>query len=954
MSSNPPLGPYVIGERVGSSVWLAEDTRNGRKVAIKLLTKQLPKDAAKREALVRDIRLAAALYHAFLVPVVEITPVGDNLIMVMEAVDAEPLTRKLAGAPMDRAQLFRIAFQLAGVLKYLHVKGILHGNITGDSVLVTRDGQVRLGGLNVGNLMRRERTSTAYQQKGADPRAVAYMAPEQIASQSIDERTDVFSTGVVMYEMATGKLPFAGATAGDVARAVVEGQPISPKAANPNVDNVVIGVVGNCLFKDPFKRHESMKALAAAIEKAEPEVAQFAAQLEKKISTPAIAAIDRKRSILFVADIANYDELATLDPEYATKAAARMQQVLGESVYLFDGQVIDPFGTRLVAELPSVESALEAGRKGEFDFTPAQQEGEVLQVRMLLHAGELELHDGAPAGPAIDRAMAALEQLTPNTLFITEEFVKEGRGNVRLRDAGARAGVKLYTIVPAEASAPTITEPEPSTEELAAEEAAIVEVDKMIASAARRKRTLMFATAAVLILAILGGAGFMWSRRGTSVETVTSTAPSGPRPATAQHPRTVVLEPFAIESADPAVTERANAVRLGAIQILRSFPELRVADAAAADATSFSARVRDGAGGPEIVTTSGLKTAAPAPLVDTASGIQAVVQWVIAEVQARPRTYAAAAAMNSFADAVVARSKNDSTRADASLRAALASDPKFLPAQLLAMEVFDANGRDADAIAAAREVVALDPENLSAARKVARASLSAGDLQQAFALYDIVLRREPRDAEALNHAARYALSAGDTAKFSAILAKLKAVPSMQIEAHEPDLLASAGRIDAAIQRYYTIEETAADNAALALKIGRLAVLRHSLPIAEIEQKKLERSDPLYGLHLLNAYVAAEKRDRATAVKELNTALNASVPGDSSWTYAAEVYALLDDDASVLNALEKAAQRKEPTAAYVLAHPLFRYLGGNPRFLAVKETLTAQQAEIRTALSRLRT
>lgn len=952
MSSNQPLGPYVIGERVGASVWLAEDTRNGRRVAVKLLTKQLPKDQAKREALIRDIRLAAALYHTFLVPVLEIVPVGDNLLMVMDVVDGQALTRRLGGTPVERQEFFRLAHQLASVVKYLHVKGLLHGNLTGDSVLITSDGQVRLAGLNVGNLIRREHTSTSYQQKSADPRAVAYMAPEQIASASVDERSDIFSIGVVLYEIATGKLPFSGATAADVARAVVEGNPASPKSANPSIDNSVLALLGSCLFKDPFKRQDNLKSLIASIEKADPEVILFTQQLEKKIASPAAAQSDRRKSILMIADVANYDALHAADPEAATRAAARMQQILGESVYLFDGQVVDPFGTRLVAELPSVESALEAGRKGEFDFSPTQQEGEPIDVRMLLHAGELEMRDGVPAGPSIDKAVGTLAQLPPNTLFITEDFVREGRGNVRLRDAGARAGVKLYTIVPPEPAPPTVSEPEPSTAELEAEDAAVAEVEAMIASAARRKRMLTFAGVALLALLLIGGAVMVWKRGNQRTVAVTATAPVGPQPATIEHPRSVFVAPFTVESPDPLVIERANAVRLGALEILRALPELRVVDTAASDAAVISARVRTGPAGPELVAANGLKVAPAVALPDTASGIRALVPWVIAEVQAPPRTDPAPEALNAFADAVVARSQNDAARADTSIRAALASDPKFLPAQLLAMELFASTGKEADAITAARQVVALDPRNLDAARKVARASLMSGDLHQAFAVFDLVLRREPKDAEVLNHVARYALAAGDEAKFRALLGRMKTLSPVQVESHEPDLLVAAGRIDAAIQRYYTIEETAGDNAMLALKIGRLAVLRHSLPIAEVEQKKLEQSDPLYGYHMLSAYMAAEKRDRATAQKELTAALSAAVPGDESWTYAAEVHALLDDTPGVLVALEKAAQRKEPTASYVLAHPLFRYLANDPRFLALKVKLTEQQAEIRTALAQV--
>jgi tetratricopeptide (TPR) repeat protein len=630
-----------------------------------------------------------------------------------------------------------------------------------------------------------------------------------------------------------------------------------------------------------------------------------------------------------------------------------MQQVLGESVYLFDGEVLDPFGTRLVAELPSVDSALEAGRKGEFDLSTAGREGQPLDVHVMLHAGELEMRDGVPSGPSVDRAAAALAQLTPNTLFITEEFVKEGRGNVRLRDAGARAGVKLYTIVPPEPSAPTITEPEPSTAELEAEDAEVAQLEAMMKATASRKRLMTIGAAAVLLLVVLGGAAFMWMRRDGAVAPVaTSTAPAGPLPASAEHPRHVFLAPIAVESTDPLDVGRAHAIRLGAIEILRTFPELRVVEAATPEVAAFSARIRTGPAGSEIVVANGAKTSQPAALLDAASGIRAIVPWVLADVHAQPRADAAADALNSFADAVVARSQNDAPRADASVRTALAADPKFLPAQILAMELFASTGHEEDAIAAARQVVALDPENLNAARRVARASLLSGDLNQAFALFDLILRRDPKDAEALNHAARYAVGAGDTAKFNAMLVRLKSVPAMQVEAHEPDLLAAAGRIDSAIQRYYTIEETAPTNSELALKIGRLSVLRHSLPIAEIEQKKLAQLDPLYGFHMLNAYIAAEKQDRDLAMQELTKALSAAVPGDQSWTNSAEIHAILNDTSGVLAALDKVVQRKEPTASYLLAHPLFRYLANDPRFVEIKTKLAEQQAEIRTALAQV--
>src|SRR5688572_22493995 len=104
MSSNQVLGPYAIGERVGASVWIADDTRSGKRVALKLLTRTLPKETARRDAVIRDVRVSAALYHAFLVPIVEIVPIGDNLVMIMEVVEGQSLPRTLHGRPMSREE----------------------------------------------------------------------------------------------------------------------------------------------------------------------------------------------------------------------------------------------------------------------------------------------------------------------------------------------------------------------------------------------------------------------------------------------------------------------------------------------------------------------------------------------------------------------------------------------------------------------------------------------------------------------------------------------------------------------------------------------------------------------------------------------------------------------------------------------------------------------------------
>ena len=212
MASADPFSPgsallnYKLGQRVSTSVWQAEDTRNKKKVAIKLLSRQLPKDAARRESLVRDARQAGAIYHTSIVNIQEIAVAGDALIMVMEWFDGQPISARVRGKALDRAEFFKLAYQIADGLKLLHAKNVIHGNVNGDSVLIAANGQAKLGGLNLTNLLPRQGQPSAFQQRGSDMRAVAYMAPEQISNQGITLQTDIFSLGLVLYEAATGKL----------------------------------------------------------------------------------------------------------------------------------------------------------------------------------------------------------------------------------------------------------------------------------------------------------------------------------------------------------------------------------------------------------------------------------------------------------------------------------------------------------------------------------------------------------------------------------------------------------------------------------------------------------------------------------------------------------------------------------------------------------------------------
>jgi hypothetical protein len=180
------------------------------------------------------------------------------------------------------------------------------------------------------------------------------------------------------------------------------------------------------------------------------------------------------------------------------------------------------------------------------------------------------------------------------------------------------------------------------------------------------------------------------------------------------------------------------------------------------------------------------------------------------------------------------------------------------------------------------------------------------------------------------------------------------MPAELVTAHEPDLLLMNGRIGVAVDKYYELETASPRNSALALKIGRISVLRRTTGLAEEELRKLELSDPAYGYHILKAYMAAEARDHAEVEKEVKAAFAASVPGDDYWTCVAEIYAIEGQDPKrVTDALARAVERHEPTGPYILTNRLFGYLANEPRFQKVTAALKAEQTALQQALENVR-
>jgi len=625
--------------------------------------------------------------------------------------------------------------------------------------------------------------------------------------------------------------------------------------------------------------------------------------------------------------------------------------------------------------MPSVQNALEAARKCEFDFAPEQQGTAPLPVRLLLHAGDVETRDGSVVGDSVTKAAQILAKLPPYKLHLTEQFLKEGKVSAPVRDAGAMAGVKLHTIgfdrkaTPIEMStgdferfrtdtaakvpASTRTRPGaavPAAPVTAEEESEVI--DEPIAPARRLPLGLIGGIAAAVVI-VIGGL-IVWKSRAPAATpppaVQAAVVPQKPPEPTVAD-RTLNIQPFTIETPDAALTARANAIRLAALELLRYQPHVKVSDTGGA---AFAATLHKGPGGPEMVPVATAPTPAngtPTPLPDVATGVQSLFAFISGQLGMQLEAVdAPPAAVNAFGDALAA---SDPAKARTAMQVAMKAAPAYMPIQLAAMTFFDSRDDDKNALVAAKQIAALQPNNLDAVRRVARAALKGGAPGDAISAYTTILKSNPNDVESLNVIGEFTLSAGDDPRFRATLAKLAHVPAVEVAVHEPDMLVANGfQIDTAISKYYDIEVNEPNNPALCLKIGRISVLRRSLPIADLELKKLQQNDPNYGLHILKAYIAAQQNNRADADAELKAAQGGARPWSDFWTSSAEIYAMFGDNKAVIAALQQVADRGEPTVTYVLTHPLFAYLRNDADFLQVRAQLLSGREAMRAALAQI--
>jgi serine/threonine protein kinase/Tfp pilus assembly protein PilF len=309
------IGHYRVLEKVGAGgmgeVYLAEDVRLGRPVALKFLPPALKADPDSRARLLNEARAASLLRSPNIAVTYDIGEYAGSDFIVMEYVEGELLSKRVAGGPLPIREVVEVGVQVSDALEEAHGRGIIHRDIKSANLIRTERGLVKVLDFGLAKFLASNAQDGFVTQPqvtiaGMVVGTISYMAPEQALGRAVDNRADLFSLGVVLYELATGRTPFAGTVATEIVDRILHETPAVPSTLNATVPKAFDGIVMRALEKSPTFRYQSardmrqdLRELSSSLEESSRVSASRALS---GVSQPG-SAIDRSVAVMTFANI---------------------------------------------------------------------------------------------------------------------------------------------------------------------------------------------------------------------------------------------------------------------------------------------------------------------------------------------------------------------------------------------------------------------------------------------------------------------------------------------------------------------------------------------------------------------------------------------------------------------------------------------------------------------------